>query len=92
LKKAIRYTKRATVKLDGVFANSVDVFDPETAASYLRGLRNAIELLADISLGEFVRDRPGVQRWRYASHWIYYRTLRSEIVVLDIRGTAQVPL
>jgi plasmid stabilization system protein ParE len=89
--KAIHYTLRASQKLKALRDHSAKEFDPDTAVAYIAGIRGAIELLAKIQLGDHVRDRPNVRRWRHASHWIYYRCNEEtdELVVMDVVGTVQ---
>ena len=89
--KLIRYTLRASQKLKALRDQSAKEFDPGSAVAYMAGIRGAIELLANIQLGDHVRDRPNVRRWRHASHWIYYRCSEEtdEIVIMDVVGTVQ---
>jgi len=88
-----RLTATADAEIDAIAEYSILNFGLETARDYITGLHDRFGLLADHpSWGnDYGHISPGLRRYEYRSHSIYYQPQGGGILILRVLGDKQDP-
>jgi toxin ParE1/3/4 len=88
-----RLTNKAEAEIEAIYEYSVLSFGLETARDYLVGLHEKFELLAEHQSwgGDYGFIAPGLRRYEYRSHSIYYQVTGSDILIVRMLGNRQDP-
>jgi toxin ParE1/3/4 len=78
-----RISERAATQFDDIYDYSEERFGRYQAEAYSAGLRRSFELLADFPrMGRTVdHAAPGLRRFRFQSHYIFYSIEAGHILV-----------
>ncbi len=90
---AYQLTNKAESEIERIYEYSILNFGLQVAQDYVSGLHHCFELLADNpSWGnnyDFIE--PGLLRYEYRSHSIYYQQTEDAILVVRVLGSKQNP-
>ena len=80
-----RLSPAAESDLDAIYNYTFEVFGPRQADRYLQDLDNAFQRLATMpELGREADWRPGLLRYRYQSHMVFYTVERDGLMIRRI--------
>ncbi len=79
-------TCKAEAEIEEICDTAIRNFGPSVARQYVFGLQERIEALACSALDgqDFGRVRPGLLRFEYLSHSIYYERSETGLLVLRV--------
>lgn len=86
-------TNKAESEIESIYEYSISNFGLKVAQDYLLGLHACFQLLADHqSFGtDYSFIKPGLLRYEYRSHSIYYQLAEEGIVIVRVLGGKQDP-
>lgn len=88
-----KLTKTAETEIDEIYGYALANFGPQIAQQYVFGLQERIEALfvRKIQGEDYDAVAPGLLRFEYLSHSIYYQLRANDILVLRVVVTNQDP-
>jgi toxin ParE1/3/4 len=88
-----RLSKRAYADIVGIGAYTIERFGIDQAQRYRDQLERAFQVLADnTTRGRNADDvGPGLKRWNYQSHVVFFRVERQGIVIVRVLHQAMDP-
>jgi toxin ParE1/3/4 len=88
-----KLTNRAEIEIENIYEYSIVNFGLQVAQGYLLGLHDCFDLLAEHqSFGtDYGFIEPGLLRYEYRSHSIYYRLTEDGILIVRVLGDKQDP-
>ncbi len=88
-----RLTNKAEEEIEGIYEYSISQFGFEVAQDYILGLHNRFERLSENQSwgNDYSFIQPGLLRYEYRSHSIYYQTTSYGILIVRILGKKQDP-
>jgi toxin ParE1/3/4 len=86
-------TRKAEIEIERIYEYSILNFGLRVAQNYLSGLQDCLELLADHpSWGnDYSFIKPGLLRYEYRSHSLYYQETEEGILIVRVLGGKQDP-
>jgi toxin ParE1/3/4 len=88
-----KLTNKAEIEIENIYEYSIINFGLQVAQGYLLGLHDCFDLLAEHqSFGtDYGFIEPGLLRYEYRSHSIYYRLAEDGILIVRVLGDKQDP-
>jgi toxin ParE1/3/4 len=88
-----KLTNKAEIEIENIYEYSIINFGLQVAQVYLLGLHDCFDLLADYqSFGtDYGFIEPGLFRYEYRSHSIYYQITEDGILIVRVLGSKQDP-
>lgn len=88
-----RLTNRADEEIDYIYEYSILNFGLKTAVEYVSGFDKYFRMLADNPTwgSDYSFVKPGLYRYEYRSHAIYYMTIDGGIKIICVLGNRQDP-
>ncbi len=86
-------TNKAESEIEGIYEYSILNFGLKTAQEYITGLHNCFELLAENQSwgNDYGFIIPGLLRYEYRSHSVYYPPMEDDILIVRVLGCRQDP-
>lgn len=90
---AYNLTQKAESEIESIYTYSIENFGLRVARNYLLGLHDCFELLAiHQTFGtDYSFIQPGLFRYEYRSHSIYYQSIEAGILIVRVLGARQDP-
>lgn len=88
-----KLTQKAEEEIENIYEYSILNFGLSVAQDYVTGLHKCFGVLADnISWGnDYGNIEPGLWRYEYRSHSIYYQITEGGILIIKVLGNRQDP-
>lgn len=90
---AYQLTNKAEKEIETIYEYSILNFGLRVAQDYLSGLHHCFELLADNQTwgSDYGFIKPGLFRYEYRSHSVYYQPIGDGILIVRVLGSRQSP-
>ena len=83
-------SRKARSQIEEIICYTDKYFGADQTTEYIRGLYHSFEILSDNPhIGRHYDKRR--RRYIYRGHQVYYRLLKSKILIVDIRSSRQSP-
>ena len=90
---AYQLTNKAEDEIEAIYEYSILNFGLSTAQGYFSGLHDCFEMLADHQSwgNDYGFLLPGLLRYEYRSHSIYYQSTEQGVLIVRVLGGSQDP-